>query len=454
MKIQSINPYTEEVIREFDLMPPKQIEGEIDHARLTFDAWSCMPLSRRTEYVKKLGEHLRKDKRRYGAIMTSEMGKPIREAVSEVEKCAWLCDFSAENAEKMLRPETVRTEAKKSYVLFQPLGIVLGIMPWTFPFWQVFRFGIPALIAGNVILLKHASNVPLSALAIEEAFLKAGFPKGVFTTLLIGAKDAMGLIEEEKVDAVSLTGSHVAGSQVGAIACRRIKKVVLELGGSDPFIVLKDANLERAAKMAASARMINTGQSCIAAKRFIVDRKIEEEFSARFLAHLKELRIGDPMDESTDIGPVAKRDILDSLNVQLDDAREKGAEILGTGRTFEKGFFFPPCAIRRLTQDMKVLTEEVFGPIAPIIPVNDEEEAILVANATEFGLGASLWTGNLEKGERLAARLEAGMIAVNDMVKSDPRMPFGGIKKSGFGRELSYYGMREFVNIKTVVVRE
>ncbi len=454
MRIKSINPYTEGVIREFDLMTPEGVDAEIGRSRRAFSLWRDFSVSERAALVRKLADCLRAEKRRYAVIMTMEMGKPIREAVSEVEKCAWLCDFSAENAEKMLRPETVRTEAKKSYVLFQPLGIVLGIMPWNFPFWQVFRFGIPALIAGNVILLKHASNVPMSALAIEEAFTKAGFPRGVFTTLLLEAQAAMNLIEEEKVDAVSLTGSHAAGSQVGAIACRRIKKLVLELGGSDPFIVLKDANLERAAKMAASARMINTGQSCIAAKRFIVDRKIEEEFSARFLAHLKELNIGDPMDESTDIGPVAKRDILDTLNEQLEDARGKGAEILETGKTFEKGFFFPPCAIRRPRQDMKVLTEEVFGPIAPIIPVNDEEEAILVANATEFGLGASIWTRDIEKGERLAARLESGVIAVNDMVRSDPRMPFGGIKKSGFGRELSYYGMKEFVNIKTVVVRE
>jgi len=397
---------------------------------------------------------LRAEKRRYAEIMTNEMGKPIRESVSEIEKCAWLCDYYASSSEKFLQPEEVRTEAKKSYVLFQPLGIVLAIMPWNFPFWQAFRFGIPAVAAGNVVALKHASNVPMCALAIEEAFRKAGFPENVFKTFLMQAGDALKLIDDDKVDAVSLTGSNKAGEQVGAIAGRKIKKLVLELGGSDPFIVLDDADIEKAGRTAASARTINSGQSCIAAKRFIVMEKAAMAFREALFGRLKELKIGDPMDETTDVGPVAKQEILDSLNAQLEDAKGKGAEVLQVRHTSGKGLFFPPCVVNNPTRAMKVMTEEVFGPIAPIIVVRDEEEAVRTANDTPYGLGAAIWGLDLQRAERIAARIEAGCIAINDMVKSDPRLPFGGIKKSGVGRELSHYGLKEFVNIKTVVVRE
>ena len=454
MKIRSINPYTDEVMKEFDLMTPNEVDAEISKSRQAFLTWSDLSGSKRAAYVGKLGDQLRAEKRRYAEIMTREMGKPIRESAAEIEKCAWLCDYYAGSGEKFLKPEEIKTEAKKSYVLFQPLGIVLAVMPWNFPFWQAFRFGVPAITAGNVVVLKHASNVPMCALTIEEAFRKAGFPENVFKTFFIQAQDALRLIDDDKVDAVSLTGSNKAGEQVGALAGKKIKKLVLELGGSDPFIVLDDADIAKAGRMAVNARMINAGQSCIAAKRFIVMDTAAKEFKESFLVRLEELKIGDPMDETTDVGPVAKREILDSLNEQLRDAKAKGAEIFQIEHSFKKGLFFSPCAVYNPTRDMKILTEEVFGPIAPIITVKDEDEAVRMANDTEYGLGAAIWSRNLERAERIAGRIDAGCIAINDMVKSDPRLPFGGVKKSGVGRELSHYGLKEFVNIKTVVVRE
>ncbi len=453
-KIQSVNPYTGEVIQEFGLLTEQKINEELALSRKTFSAWRAVPVSERSSYVRKLAGHLREEKRSYAELMTREMGKAVRESLGEIEKCAWLCDYYAENAPKFLETEYIKTEAMKSYVTFEPLGIVLAIMPWNFPFWQAFRFGIPAICAGNVVVLKHASNVPGCALAIEDSFKKAGFPDHVFKTLLIDAKAALNIIDGDKVDAVSLTGSNKAGEEVGARAGGKVKKIVMELGGSDPFIVLDDADIEKAGRTAVSARMINAGQSCIAAKRFIIHEKAAEEFSRHFLARLKELKLGDPMDEATDIGPVAKTDILNSLKDQLRDAKAKGAEVLQTEQSLKQGLFFAPCAVFNATKEMKVLTEEVFGPIAPIIIVKDEDEAVSVANDTEYGLGASIWSRDHARAEKLAARLEAGSIAINDMVKSDPRLPFGGIKKSGFGRELSHYGLKEFVNIKTVVVRE
>ncbi len=454
MKIQAVNPYTEEVMKEFDLMTSDEIDRGIIKSRQAFLAWKDLTVGQRARHVEKLGDHLRVEKRRYAEIMTHEMGKPIREAVAELEKCALLCEYYANNGERFLQPEEIRTDAKRSYVLFQPLGIVLAVMPWNFPFWQALRFGIPAVTAGNVVVLKHASNVPMCALAIEEAFSKAGFPENIFATFLIRAEEALRLIDEDKVDAASLTGSNQAGEQIGALAGKKIKKLVLELGGSDPFIVLDDADIEKAGRMAVSARMINTGQSCIAAKRIIVIEKVAAAFKEVFLGRFKELKMGDPMDEATDIGPVAKREILESLSNQIQDARAKGAEIFQLEHSFMKGFFFPPHAIFNPSRDMKILTEEVFGPIAPVITVKNEDEAVSVANDTQYGLGAAIWSRDIERAQRVAARIEAGCVAINDMVKSDPRLPFGGIKKSGIGRELSHYGLKEFVNIKTVVVRE
>jgi len=453
-KMQSINPFTGDVMNEFRLLSPKKINGEIALSRKAFSGWKSTPVEERMDCIKRLAEQLRAGKRTYAELMTKEMGKPIRESLAEIEKCAWLCDYYAEAAPHLLGTEFIKTEALKSYVTFEPLGIVLAIMPWNFPFWQALRFGIPAICAGNVVVLKHASNVPMCALAIEEAFKKACFPDHVFTTLLIDAKGAKKLIYQDKVDAVSLTGSNKAGAEVGALAGARVKRCVLELGGSDPFIVLDDADVEKASRMAVSARVINTGQSCIAAKRLIIHEKIADEFKTIFSARLREIKIGDPMDESNDLGPLARPDIVNCLNEQLKDAREKGAEIMQPGHSFSKGFFFAPCAVYNATKDMKVLTEEVFGPIAPVIVVKDEDEAVRLANDTEYGLGASIWGRNIERAERIAARLEVGTVAINDIVKSDPRLPFGGVKKSGIGRELSHYGLKEFVNIKSVVVKE
>ncbi len=453
--IQSINPYTEEVIAEIPLMTGAEIDAQVERSRRAFEQWSGKPLSERSMLVRKLGEHLRQEKRKYAELITKEMGKAIKESLAEIEKCAWLCDYYADNAERMLTPEEVKTENRKSTVVFQPLGVALAIMPWNFPYWQAFRFGIPAVTAGNVILLKHASNVPQTALSIEDAFRAAGFPQDVFKTLMIDAKQALDLIDLDKVDAVSLTGSNGAGEQVGAHAGAKIKKLVLELGGSDPFIVLDDADLEKAGKTAANARMINAGQSCIAAKRFIVMDKVVDEFRKHFVNRLKELKLGDPLDESTDVGPLARRDLLDALKKQLQDAKTRGAEIVeaGTVRS-KKGFFFPPVAVFNPTLNSKVMKEEVFGPVAPVVVVRSEDEAVRIANDTEFGLGASIWSRDTDRAEKLAARIQTGFVAINDMVKSDPRLPFGGVKKSGIGRELSGYGLKEFVNVKTIVVKE
>jgi len=453
-RILSINPYTEEVMKKYPLMSTVELNGQVGESRAAFVKWRDVPVADRAAMMKELATVLRAEKRTYAELITKEMGKPIREALAEVEKCAVLADYYAANTVEFLKPEEIRTEAKKSYVMYQPLGIVLAVMPWNFPFWQAFRFGVPAVAAGNVVLLKHASNVPGTALAIEEAFTKAGFPDSVFKTLLIDVPQTLGLIDDDLVDAVSLTGSNRAGEDIGAHAGRKIKKVVLELGGSDPFVVLDDADVTKAGRMAANARMINTGQSCIAAKRFIVMDTVVEEFTKHFIARLKELKMGDPMDEGTDIGTVARKDILDGLKEQLRDAKAKGALVLTSGQTFTKGLFFTPCVVLNTKPNMKVVTEEVFGPIAPIITVKDEDEAIKVANDTAYGLGASIWSRDTERAERLAGRIESGTVTINDMVKSDPRLPFGGIKKSGVGREMSHHGIKELVNVKTVVARE
>ncbi len=454
MKIKSINPYTEEVNWVYDSFSIGKCRARIEKSRVAFSEWSSLPVEEREKHFINVAEVLRQNTSVYAEVITKEMGKPIRQSRGEIEKCAWLCDYYAENAAVFLKDELVDTGAEKSYVTFDPLGVIFGIMPWNFPFWQVFRFAVPAMCAGNVCVIKHASNVPRSALEIEKVFLEAGFPENVFNTLLIDSKTAMEIIEEEMVDGVSLTGSIAAGSEIGELAGGLIKPLVLELGGSDPFIVLEDADIERAAQIAVKSRFLNTGQSCIAAKRFIVAEDVVVDFIEAFELEMQELKIGDPMDEETDIGPIAKKEFVDSLERVLKDAKKKGAEPHVYGEEHNKGFFFRPTLIPAASTDMKVCNVEVFGPIAPVITAKDEDEAVKIANSTEFGLGAEIWSRDLDRAQRLAKRIKSGFVAINGMVKSDPRLPFGGVKKSGIGRELSHYGLKAFVNIKTVVVNK
>jgi succinate-semialdehyde dehydrogenase/glutarate-semialdehyde dehydrogenase len=387
-------------------------------------------------------------------LMALEMGKPVRQGRAEIEKCAWVCEYYAEHAARFLAPETVATDARRSFVTFQPLGVVLAVMPWNFPFWQVFRFAAPALMAGNAGLLKHASNVCGCALAIEDVFTEAGFPRGVFKTLLVGSGAVEGIIAHGAVKAVTLTGSAPAGRAVARAAGEHLKKTVLELGGSDAYVILEDADIEGAAAICAAARLINSGQSCIAAKRFILPASRETEFTDIFLQKMITARVGDPLDEATDVGPLARPDLRDDLHRQVVNSIRDGASCLSGGAIpAGPGAFYPPTVLAGVRRGMSAYDEELFGPVAALITVKDEEEAIRVANDTSFGLGAAVFTLDLERGERIAAaRIEAGSCFVNSSVKSDPRLPFGGIKESGYGRELSHFGIREFVNVKTVSV--
>ncbi len=450
MKLRSINPFTGEVTAEFDPLPDEACREAVFRGKEAFGQWRKLDVSDRVKPVAKLASIFRQNKEEYARIIAVEMGKPIRHGISEIEKCARLCDYYHQNAEAFLRDEVVETEAVKSYVVFDPLGVILGIMPWNFPFWQVVRWAVPTLAAGNVCMLKHASNVPLTALRVEKIFREAGFPEHVFQTLLIGPQSAERLIAQDLIKGVSLTGSVAAGLKVSSIAGKYLKKVVLELGGSDPFMVFEDADLEKAARVAVRSRMGNAGQSCIAAKRMIVMESVADAFRDKFIDVLNGLRIGDPMDEATDLGPVAKLEFVEDLQKQLDDAVKKGARVYRGPKPPNQGFFFQPAVLTDLTEDMLVVKEEVFGPIAPVIKAGSEEEMIRIANETEFGLGAAIWTGDISKAERLAREIDAGFVAINGIVKSDPRLPFGGVKKSGIGRELSHYGLKEFVNIKTV----
>ncbi len=453
MKLYSINPATEEVLAEFDGIGYEECLRILEKSRSIFAEWKNVRIEERLQCAQNMGKDLLRRKIELSKLMTEEMGKPVRQSVAEIEKCALLCDYYSNSAKRFLEREEIRTQNKKSYISFEPLGLVMGIMPWNFPFWQVMRFALPAVIAGNVAILKHASNVPQCSLKMEELFSDSGFPGHVFKSILADSRTAMRLIESDHVDAVSLTGSTSAGMQVASIAGKNIKKSVLELGGSDPFIVLGDANLEKAAESAVQARMVNSGQSCIAAKRFIVAKEIEKEFEEKLLRKFESLKVGNPLEESTDIGPLAKRDILEDAEKKVSDAKNKGAKILfGGKRLGGKGFFHQPTLLSNIKPDMDVYSEEVFAPVLPLIVADNEEEAIRIANNTPYGLGASIWSSDIEKAETLAMQIEAGNVFVNTIVKSDPRLPFGGIKKSGYGRELGGFGIREFVNIKTVVV--
>jgi succinate-semialdehyde dehydrogenase / glutarate-semialdehyde dehydrogenase len=451
MSIQSVNPATGETLATFPETSDRELERILTNSQAAFVAWRSIPFAARAERMRAAARVLRARKTDYARAMTLEMGKPIVEAEGEVEKCAWVCDHYAEHAEADLAEQPRATDASKSYVRFDPLGPVLAVMPWNFPFWQVFRFAAPALMAGNGAVLKHASNVPRCALAIEEVFREAGFPAGLFATALVSSAKVVKLIADPRIVAVTLTGSEQAGSIVAAQAGRELKKTVLELGGSDPFIVLGDADLARAARVAADARLINSGQSCIAAKRFIVVEPIADQFLERFKAELGSRRMGDPLARDTQVGPQARADLRDSLHQQVTESIKRGAQrLLGGEIPAGPGAFYPPTLLTAVDKGMPAFDEETFGPVAAVIRAKDQADAVRLANDSPFGLGASLWTQDRVRAERVAAELEAGTVFVNGQVKSDPRLPFGGIKRSGYGRELAEYGIREFVNIKSV----
>ncbi len=454
MTMRSVNPATGEVIEEFETLSPEQVEHALDDAARAAREWAATPMDERCALVRRAGEVLRARRDELARVITLEMGKRIAEARAEVEKCAWVCEHYAEQGPAYLAPEEIATDASRSYVAFQPLGPVLAVMPWNFPFWQVFRFAAPALVAGNVGLLKHASNVPRCAVEIEKVFTEAGAPAGVFRTLLIPAADVERVIEDPRVRAVTLTGSDPAGRRVAAVAGRALKKTVLELGGSDPFVVLDDADLDEAARVGVAARYQNAGQSCIAAKRFILVEAIAEEFLARFRALVEELKPGDPLDEATTLAPLARADLRDELHQQVQDSVVEGAVVVTGGEPLPgPGAYYAATILDRVEPGMRAYEEELFGPVAVVLRAKDEEDALRLANDTRYGLGGAVFSGDPERGERFALGIEAGAAFVNGMVKSDPRLPFGGIKMSGYGRELGREGIREFVNIKTVWIR-
>jgi succinate-semialdehyde dehydrogenase/glutarate-semialdehyde dehydrogenase len=463
MGIATVNPATGETLQTFDALTDGAIARAIDAAQHTFESYRHTPLAQRAQWLYAAAEILEQEKAEFGKLMTLEMGKPIGPSIAEVEKSAWVCRFYAENAEKFLAPVPIETDASRSYVMYQPLGIVLAVMPWNFPFWQVFRFAAPALMAGNVGLLKHASNVPQSALAIQDILERGGFPKGAFQTLLVGADKVAQIVADDRIKAATLTGSEPAGASLASTAGKYLKKTVLELGGSDPFIVMASADLDVAVSTAVTARMINNGQSCIAAKRFIVQEAIADAFLNALVEKYKALKIGNPLLPETQIGPLATPAILHEVHHQVEACIEAGGRVLVGGDPDEvptkadaklsQGNFYPPTIIVDVPPDAPIAQEEIFGPVATVFRVPDLDAAIRLANSTPFGLGASAWTQIPEEGDRLIAELEAGSVFLNGMVKSDPRLPFGGIKRSGYGRELGREGILEFVNVKTVWVK-
>ena len=453
MSLQSVNPATGAVLETFEETSPTELDRIIARADAASREWRVLPVAARAERLRAAGRILRERKDAYARTMALEMGKPLAQGVAEAEKCAWVCDYYADQAAAMLADQPRQTDATRSYVRFEAIGPVLAIMPWNFPFWQVFRFAAPALAAGNAGILKHAPNVSRCALEIEQVFQDAGLPDGLFRSVFLSNEAAAGVIADQRVRAVTLTGSDRAGSQVAERAGRHLKKTVLELGGSDPFIVLEDADLARAAQIAAEARLQNSGQSCIAAKRFIVVEPIAQDFIERFTAEMGARRVGDPLDPAISIGPQARLDLRENLHRQVRESVQRGAQVaLGGQLSGGPGAFYPPTVLTAVQPGMPAFDEETFGPVAAVVRAKDEADAIRIANASQYGLGASVWTADRARGERVARAIEAGSVFVNALVKSDPRLPFGGVKRSGFGRELSEYGLREFVNIKTVWV--
>lgn len=455
MAIRSLNPANGEVIRTFDALSASDLESKLQLASDTFRSWRKTPFAERSRLMNAAAKVLEQNKQEYARLMTLEMGKTLASAIQEVEKCARGCEYYAENAERMLTDDQHVSKPTRGFVSYQPLGPVLAIMPWNFPFWQFFRFAAPGLMAGNVGLLKHASNVPQCALAIEEVFRKAGFPTGCFQTLLIGSDKVNAIIEDDRVAAVTLTGSVAAGSSVASTAGKAIKKTVLELGGSDPFIVMPSADLDSTVKVAVQARTINNGQSCIAAKRFIVHEQIADDFERRFVERMKQLRVGDPMQPNTDVGPLATEDVLNDLDKQVQETIAAGARVLcGAKRIAGPGYFYEPTALTNIPQGSPAQNDELFGPVASLFRARDIEHAVEIANDSKFGLGSSLWSNDERERQIFIERIESGMAFINGMVASDPRIPFGGVKQSGYGRELSSNGIREFVNVKTVSIYE
>ena len=460
--LKSIDPATGRELASFPEADEAAIQTALERASGARRGWQDAGIGMRAAILRSVAGVIRADKARYASLLTSEMGKPIVEAEAEVEKCAWTANWFAENSERLLADQAVESTATESYVRFQPLGVILAVMPWNFPFWQAFRAGLPALAAGNVMLLKHSSNVPQSALAIEEVFREAGVPEGVFQTLLIGSAAVQRLISDHRIAGVTLTGSEKAGMTVAEAAGKALKKTVLELGGSDPFVVLADADLDTAATVACRARNQNNGQSCIAAKRFIVEESVADQFESRFASAVAALKVGNPMDRGNQVGPLARADLVDELvsafdelgrDQQVTESVRLGARpLVGGKRIAGDGYYFEPTVLANVKPGMPAYHEETFGPVAAVIRVKDADDALRVANDTDFGLGSNIWTSDVERGKKLAEQVEAGLVFINGMVASDARLPFGGVKHSGYGRELSEYGIKEFTNIQTVWV--
>ena len=451
--LKSINPATEELFAEFKEMNSPLTKEIIAKSSESQKNWSNINIKQRSKIISKIGDLVEASKESFAKTITSEMGKPIMESIAEVEKCAWLCDYYAQNGMEFLNDKPIDSDAQKSFVSFEPLGVILGVMPWNFPFWQVFRFAVPTILAGNSVLVKHAPNVQASAVAIEKIFHDCGIPKYVFRILMIDVDIIPEIIANKHVKAISLTGSEYAGSKVGECAGKYLKKTVLELGGSDPFIVLDDANLSRCVEAAVKGRMLNNGQSCIAAKRFIVHKKIYDEFIINLKKAIDTLVIGDPMSDKTQVGPLAREDILNKIMTQVEISIKLGANLItGGDRLNSRGFYYSPTILTDITKEMPVYYEETFGPVFTVLKFDTIDEMIQIANDSDFGLGGSVWSKDKENALSIARRIETGTVFINDVTKSDPRLPFGGIKNSGYGRELSEFGIKEFVNIKTIAI--